>query len=163
QEDRLLGVAYFRRYYPKLVRARELLAQGAIGRPVMALACCSEWVPDVDAERSWLFDPELAGSGPLHDIGSHRIDALTFLLGEPVRVTAQLNTAMRSFAVEDGASVLIEYANGARGLVDARWNTRAGLDDFRIVGTEGVLELGPLNGPGLRYGDREEHLPCDRN
>ena len=163
REGRLLGVAYFRRYYPKLMRARELLAQGVVGEPVMAVACCSEWVPDFDAERSWLLDPERAGSGPLYDIGSHRIDALNFLLGEPVRVSAQLNTAVRSFAVEDGASVLMEYPGGARALLDARWNTRAQLDDFRIVGTEGVLELGPLNGPTLRYGDREECLPCDDN
>lgn len=163
QKNRLLGVSYFRRYYPKLVRARELLEQGVIGEPVMATACCSEWLPESLDHRSWLLDPARAGSGPLYDIGSHRIDALNFLLGDPVRSVAQLNNAVRSWSVEDSASVLIEYASGARALVDARWNTHAALDDFRIVGTDGVLELGPLNGPILRYGDQEEHLPCSEN
>lgn len=163
QEKRLLGVSYFRRYYPKLVRARELLRQGVIGEPVMATTCCSEWLPDEMDRRAWLLDPERAGSGPLYDIGSHRIDALNFLLGNPARVTAQLNNAVRSWSVEDSASVLIEYASGARALVDARWNTHATLDDFRIVGTEGVMELGPLNGPTLRYGEQEEDLPSSPN
>lgn len=163
RENRLLGVAYFRRHYPKLVEARKLLGQGVIGTPVMAFASCSEWVPEFTAERSWLLDSSRAGSGPLYDIGSHRIDALNFLLGDPVRVAAQMNTAVRPFPVEDGATVLIEYSSGARAVVDARWNTRTAMNEFRIVGTDGILELGPLDSPWLLYGDRKQHLPCDEN
>jgi len=163
REGRLLGVAYFRRYYPKLVEARKLLEQGAVGAPVMAFATCGEWIPKFTAERSWLLDPSQAGSGPLYDIGSHRIDALNFLLGDPVRVTAQMSTTVRPFPVEDGATVLIEYASGARAMVDARWNTRTAMNEFRIVGTDGVLELSPLDAPGLACGDRKLHLPCDEN
>ncbi len=33
-----LGVAYYRRFYPKLQRVRELLTQGIIGQPVLAWA-----------------------------------------------------------------------------------------------------------------------------
>src|SRR5215471_6301856 len=35
---RNLGVAYYRRAYPKVQRARELIRLGAIGQPVMAFA-----------------------------------------------------------------------------------------------------------------------------
>lgn len=168
QEQRLLGVTYFRRYFPKLLRARELLAAGAIGTPVRAFASCSEWVPQLEGERSWLQVPRLAGSGPLYDIGSHRIDALNFLFGEPDRVIAQMNTAVRPFAVEDAATVLIEYRCGARALVDARWNTHVAEDEFRILGTDGELDLSPLNSPPLTCCGRSEswpradnpHLPC---
>jgi 1,5-anhydro-D-fructose reductase (1,5-anhydro-D-mannitol-forming) len=37
---RLLGAAYYRRLYPKLIRAKELIVAGAIGQPVLAEANC---------------------------------------------------------------------------------------------------------------------------
>ena len=40
---RVLGVAYYRRTYPKLHRARQLLEQGSIGKPVLAYICCHDW------------------------------------------------------------------------------------------------------------------------
>ena len=36
QSGKTLGLAYYRRSYPKVQRARELLAAGAIGKPVLA-------------------------------------------------------------------------------------------------------------------------------
>ena len=39
---RTLGVAYYRRTYPKVQRARELIAAGVIGKPVFAELTCHE-------------------------------------------------------------------------------------------------------------------------
>src|SRR5213075_654367 len=36
QAGRTLGIAYYRRMYPKLQRAKALIGQGAIGQPVLA-------------------------------------------------------------------------------------------------------------------------------
>jgi 1,5-anhydro-D-fructose reductase (1,5-anhydro-D-mannitol-forming) len=160
---RLLGIAYFRRCYPKLQRARRLIEQGVIGTPVTAIARCSEWFRNDEGGRDWLLDPSRAGSGPLYDIGSHRIDALNFLFGHPTRVSAHLSTAVHATAVEDGASVLIEYAGGVSALVDARWNTHSNADEFRIEGTEGLLDLTPLSGPRLLSPHGEEMLPSASN
>jgi len=166
-----LGVAYYRRTYPKLARAKELLRQGAIGQPLLAYITCYEWRSPAEVRRAWQFDPALAGGGPLFDIGSHRIDVLNFLFGEPQQVAAQLSNAVHVTAVEDGATVLIEYANKVRGIVDVRWNTRVKRDEFRIIGTDGEMDLTPLSGPNLVYpGGREDlpphanlHFPCIQN
>jgi len=166
-----LGVAYYRRSYPKVQRARELLAQGAIGQPLLAYVTCHNWLPGEDAARTWLLDPARAGGGPLYDVGSHRIDVLNFLLGEPARVTAQFSNAVHTLEVEDCATVLIEYRSKARGIVDVRWNSRVARDELRIVGTNGEMELTPLNGPDIVYpGGREQlpphsnlHFPCIQN
>jgi len=158
---RLWGIAYYRRLYPKLLRTRELLASGAIGQPVLAEANCHSWMPI--QERSWLWDPALAGGGPLYDIGSHRIDALNFLFGRPVRATGLLSNAVHRLAVEDSATVLIDYASGVRGIVDVRWNSHLERDRFRVIATDGEIDLDPLNGPALRCGGREEHLPPHAN
>jgi hypothetical protein len=64
---RTLGVAYYRRMYPKLARAIELMEAGAIGRPVFAEAASHDWFYPADGFRAWLLDPASAGGGPLAD------------------------------------------------------------------------------------------------
>lgn len=148
----LLGVAYYRRLYPKLLRLRELLRDGAIGKPVLAEAHCHSWLATGD--RGWLLDPALAGGGPLYDTACHRIDVFNFLFGAPAKVVALLSNAVHQVAVEDSATVSIDYANGVRGVVDVRWNSRIARDEFRVIGTEGEIDLNPLNGPHLRVRTR---------
>ncbi|HUI54735.1 MAG TPA: Gfo/Idh/MocA family oxidoreductase [Bryobacteraceae bacterium] len=158
---RQFGVAYYRRFFPKLVRARQLIAEGVIGTPVLAEANCHSWLPGED--RNWLLDPAIAGAGPLFDIGSHRIDALNFLFGRPARVSGMLSNAVHQLEVEDSATVLIDYAEGVRGVVDVRWNSQIPRDQFRVIGTDGEINLDPLSGPTLRCGDRQEELPPHPN
>ncbi|MBI1941306.1 MAG: Gfo/Idh/MocA family oxidoreductase [Acidobacteria bacterium] len=160
---RTLGVAYYRRAYPKLHRARELLTAGAIGQPLLAYICCHDWFPTSDGARHWLLDPQKAGGGPLYDIGSHRIDVLNFLFGEPKAVVAHLSNAVHDIPVEDNATLLIEYENKVRGIVDVRWHSRVNRDEFRIIGTEGEMDLTPLNGPQLIHPGGREHLPTHPN
>jgi predicted dehydrogenase len=160
---RTLGVAYYRRGYPKLRRAQELLRQGVIGQPLLAYITCYEWRAGIEAGRAWRFDPALAGGGPLFDIGSHRIDVLNFLFGEPQRVVAQLSNATQATAVEDCATVMIEYRNKVRGIVDVRWNTHVQQDEFRIIGTTGEMDLTPLSGPELVFPGGRENLPTHAN
>jgi len=158
-----LGISYYRRAYPKVQRALELLRQGAIGRPLLAYITCHGWLPAEESARNWLLDPSMAGGGPLFDVGSHRIDVLNYFFGEPQRVTAHLANVVHALAVEDCATVMIEYRNQARGIVDVRWNSRLERDEFRIIGSEGEMDLSPLNGPKLVYPDGCESLPPHAN
>ena len=43
ESGRTFGVAYYRRMYPKVQRAKQLLAAGAIGQPVVAELTCHGW------------------------------------------------------------------------------------------------------------------------
>lgn len=161
---RVFAVAYYRRLYPKLRRAKELLAQGVIGQPVLGEINCHGWFhPESLLHRAWLFDPSMAGGGPLYDIGSHRIDVLNFLFGRPLRATGMLSNVVHGLPVEDAATVMIDYAGGARGVVDVRWHSRVERDEFRIVGTDGAMLLSPLNGPGIEWPGGREELPAHAN
>jgi predicted dehydrogenase len=161
--ERILGVAYYRRMYPKVQRAKQLLDGGAIGRPVLAELTCHEWRDEKGSPRSWLIDPAQAGGGPLYDIASHRIDVLNFLFGQPLRASAHLSNVVHHYAVEDNATVMIDYAGGVRGIVDVRWHSKVKRDECRIRGTEGEMELSPLNGPELIYPGGRENLPVHAN
>jgi predicted dehydrogenase len=162
ESGKTFAVAYYRRSYPKVQRAKELLAAGAIGRPVLAELTCHGWF-DGQGSRSWLVDPAKAGGGPLFDIASHRIDVLNFLFGKPQHVVAQLSNVVHHYAVEDNASVMIEYPAGVRGMVDVRWHSKVSRDECRIRGTDGEMELSPLNGPDLIYPRGRETLPPHAN
>ena len=162
ESKRTFGVAYYRRCYPKVQRARQLIAAGAIGKPVFAELTNHMWF-DGSGQRGWLFDPAKSGGGPLFDIASHRIDVLNFLFGQPQRVTAQLSNVVHHYAVEDNATVMIEYENGVRGVVDVRWHSKINRDECRIRGTEGEMEMSPLNGPDLIYPGGRETLPVHTN
>ena len=158
EAGKTFGVAYYRRLYPKVQRAKQLLAAGAIGKPVLAELTCHSWLDGTESERNWLIDPAKAGGGPLYDIASHRIDVLNDLFGEPLRVCGHLSNAVHHYAVEDNATIMIDYANGVRGIVDVRWHSKVRRDECRIRGTDGEMELSPLNGPGLVYPGGSENL-----
>ncbi|MEO7142942.1 MAG: Gfo/Idh/MocA family oxidoreductase [Bryobacteraceae bacterium] len=160
---KIYGVAYYRRMYPKVQRAKELLHAGAIGRPVLAEANNHYWFNGEDGNGAWRLDPALAGGGPLYDIASHRIDLFNYLFGKPARVAAQLGNVVHRNPVEDSATVMIEYESGVRGVVDVRWHSRVARDQFRVIGTDGELNLDPLNGPLLIAPGGREELPCHKN
>lgn len=159
---KIFGVAYYRRCYPKVQRAKQLLEAGAIGKPVIAELTSHAWF-DGQGGRNWLVDPAKAGGGPLFDVASHRIDVLNFLFGQPQRVSAQLSNVVHRYAVEDNATVMIEYPGRVRGVVDVRWHSKVSRDECRIRGTEGEIEMSPLNGPELVYPSGRENLPPHRN
>jgi len=162
ESGKTFGVAYYRRCYPKVQRAKQLLEAGVIGKPVLAELTCHSWF-DGTGSRSWLVDPAKAGGGPLFDIASHRIDVLNFLFGQPQRAAGQLSNVVHHYAVEDNATVMIEYAGGVRGIVDARWHSKVSRDECRIRGTDGEMELSPLNGPDLIYPGGRDNLPPHTN
>src|SRR5258707_12439060 len=61
-----LGIAYYRRLYPVIVRVKEIIASGEIGQPVFAqMNAFERFDPAPDYPRSWLLDPVMAGGGPM--------------------------------------------------------------------------------------------------
>jgi predicted dehydrogenase len=138
-------------------------SSGAIGRPVFAAATAHDWYNPLVTDRAWLADPAQSGGGPLRDIACHRIDLMNYFFGAPSRVSAHLSTLVQPLQVEDNATLMIEYESGVRAIIDARWHSRIPRDEFRIRGTEGELDLTPLNGPELVYPGGVESVPAPQN
>ena len=163
ESGRNLGIAYYRRMYAKVARARQLIDQGVIGRPVFAEATAHDHYNPAGTDRAWLIDRAKSAGGPLPDIGCHRIDLMNYFFGDPQRVSAHLSTLVQPFEVEDNATVMIEYAGGVRAVIDVRWHARPVRDEFRIRGAEGEIDLTPLNGPQLVYAGGTESIPAPQN
>src|ERR1022692_3643596 len=168
--DRRFGVAFYRRLYPAVARVRALLRQGAIGQPTLVWVSCHGWFNEREvSHRAWLFDPVLSGGGPLMDTGSHRIDLLNYIFGQPRLAGAALSRQTHmtpEFKVEDNATVTLEYAGEfgpVRAVVDDPWNSRVPRDEFRLYGTDGEIDLTPLNSGTIRYPGAQGSLPPDAN
>ena len=105
----------------------------------------------------WLTDPVKNGGGAVMDFGCYGANLMTWLMdgSKPVAVTAitrQLKPAIYP-NVDDDATILLEYANGATGIIEASWNWPYGIKDWEIFGEKNYLHA--LNGNTLQRRDRD--------
>lgn len=141
-----LGVAYYRRFYPVVLKMRELLRQGAIGRPILVRSTLVEHARlNEGGHPGWRFVRNQGGGGLLMDMGSHRLDVLAMLFGFPESVSALTDTRVCPVEVEDTGSLLIRFAGGIHAMVFASHCVEPPRDDFEILGTRGCLRAAPLN------------------
>ncbi|MFP4029691.1 MAG: Gfo/Idh/MocA family protein [Candidatus Brocadiia bacterium] len=101
----------------------------------------------------WFGQKELAGGGPLIDLGVHRIDLALWLMGYPqpswvlgstydYLASTAAEEEGKKFDVEDLAVALIKFDNGATLEAEASWAAHIGeneLMETRVLGTEGGL------------------------
>lgn len=136
-------VGYTLRFVPAVMRTRELLLQGAIGRPLFLTADVGQFLPDwrpgsdyrlgVSARRD-------LGGGVLLEL-SHEIDYVRWMLGEPESVIAITGrSGVLDIDVEDSADVLLGFPQGARARIHLDFLEQGKSRRCRIVGTEGTIE-----------------------
>ncbi len=142
-----LGIAYYRRFYPVLIRAREILDSGEIGSPVFAgLNAFEYYNPPPDDPRGWFLRKAESGGGPMFDFGCHRIEALLTLLGPAAEAKGMLsNAALKGRGVEDTASAVIRFASGAQAVVTVSHATFEPNDTLDIFCTGGSIHIPSLN------------------
>lgn len=159
---RVLDVAFNHRRRGDIQSLKQVIDDGGLGRPYYAKA---SWLrrSGIPTLGSWFTNPELAGGGPLADIGVHALDYALHLLGEPKVVAVSATThselgprgrgggnrysAMASshpFEVEDFASAFLRLEGGGTLLLEAGWASYRETDDlldFTVYGTDGGAEL----------------------
>jgi predicted dehydrogenase len=147
----ILGVAYYRRFYPKIQFIKTVLDSGQIGKPTFARCQTSVLYnpSNLDDPKEWRATKSLGGGGCLIEIGSHRLDLLVYLLGNPVQVTAFTSNKAFSYQVEDSAYLIIEFINDAYALASFNWNMALKSDEFEIHGTLGKIIASPLDSESL--------------
>lgn len=159
---RVLDVAFNHRRRGDIMALKKIIAAGEIGRPYYAKA---SWLrrSGIPGLGSWFTSRELAGGGPLADIGVHVLDYALYLLGEPkvtavsASVYAELgprglggsgraaaDAARSEFEVEDFGSAFLRLEGGGTLIVEAGWaayRSPEDLIDFSVYGTDGGAEL----------------------
>ncbi len=165
-------VGHHRRHNPRVAAARAAIEAGMLGQVVAVQASVLLCKPDGYFEPEWRRRP---GAGPILTNLIHEVDMLRHLLGEVTAVQAMTSHAVRGFAVEDGAAVILRFASGALGTIvisDAAaapwsWELTAaenpaypatGQGCMTISGTHGALEI-PTLMLWTHDGARDWHAP----
>ena len=142
----LFAAGLMMRYHAYHVKAKELVTAGTLGEIVSMRAQLTCWYPDMP--DNWRQSLASSGGGALMDMGVHCIDLLQYISGSNVnRVCGMTATKTFSYEVEDSASVLMEFDNGAYGYVDANFNIpdNAAHCQLEIYGTKGsILATGTI-------------------
>ncbi len=137
-----LFVAYYRRMLPRFRRIRELIHEGAIGRPrfVQASLWKPTWPPEHDPSTlPWRVKPEIAGGGHFVDLASHLIDFLDYALG-PIEEARGLATNQGGlYRAEDTVSASLRFASGALASLTFCFSGPERYDMNVIAGDKGKL------------------------
>ena len=88
-------------------------------------------------ENSWRGKKETAGSGVLMTQAIHAIDLMQWFLGDVKKVYGKCLSILPTIEVEDNAMALLEYKNGAIGLLDCSTSLNPNFGtSIQIVGRE---------------------------
>ncbi len=150
---RQLRTAFPVRYLPAIVRAREIVRSGGVGRVLAVNATNHGKIPG-----GWFLDPEASGGGAVMDHTVHVADLLRWMLDVEARsVYAEVGTFFGAEGVDDGAILTLELeggdaTDGTFATIDPSWSRGDGFPTWgdvtlRITGTSGVLDIDPFARP----------------
>jgi predicted dehydrogenase len=135
------GYAETEVFSPAVVRARQMIEEGAIGEVISVRAREAHSGPH--APHFW--DADVAGGGALLDMGCHTIEAARYFFGKDVAMTeafawgATLSHGDKTTG-EDNAVALIKFANGGISITESSWSMKGGMElRNEITGSGGRL------------------------
>jgi predicted dehydrogenase len=151
------------RFNVPIVKAREALDAGRFGRLVMGTVrvrwCRPQSYYDQDSWRgTWAFD-----GGVLTNQASHHVDMLEWMMGDVESVFAMSRTALVDIEAEDTAVVVLRFASGALGVIEATTATRPkDLEgSLSLLGEGGTVVVGGFAMNKMETWKFAESLPGD--
>jgi myo-inositol 2-dehydrogenase / D-chiro-inositol 1-dehydrogenase len=126
-------------FTPKYVKAKEMADQGAFGKVYLVKQSEKHFGPHAD----WFWDVQRSGGGVFMDMGCHGIAFCYWFLGRPAvkSVLCHMATHVHGEKTkgEDDSICIIDFANGAKGLIEDSWARRGGMQDrIEVYGEGGV-------------------------
>lgn len=159
-------VALQMRFYPAVMRAKELIQEGRIGR-VFLFQCDYLHSSGIDPNKtlSWKQNRAFGGGGVLLDLGAHAYDVMHHLLGEYQSVYTMTDIVYPTRPGSDGAPVKVEaedtaltiatLKNGAMGKILVSKVATGSMDELRIEihGEKGALRFNTMDPGYLEFYD----------
>lgn len=127
--------AFMYRFHPQHARVRALIADGAIGQPMLMRSsfCVRMRRPPEDIR----FSSDLGG-GALLDVGVYAIDAVRWLLGDPVSVAGQLS--LGAGGVDMSAAIALAFPEDVLANVTCSFIANGG-GSYEVLGPEGKITV----------------------
>lgn len=136
-------VAFQFRFHPGLMRAKQLISDGEIGRVISAHVHFGEylpaWHPWEDYRKGYAARSDLGGGVVLTQC--HSLDYLPWLVGKVKSawgLTAKLSDL--EVDVEDTAKIGLRFEGGALGSLHLDFNQQPPSHHFEVIGTKGTIK-----------------------
>jgi predicted dehydrogenase len=132
------------RYHPGLQCARQLIADGEIGRIVSAHVTFGEylpgWHPWEDYRKGYAARADMGGGVVLTQC--HSLDYLPWLVGKEVKAAWGFAGKISDLDVnvEDTAKIGLRFADGALGSLHLDFNRQPPVHTFEIIGIKGSIK-----------------------
>jgi predicted dehydrogenase len=154
-------VAFQFRFHPGLIRAKQLISDGEIGRVISAHVHFGEylpaWHPWEDYRKGYAARADMGGGVVLTQC--HSLDYLPWLAGKVESAwgfTARLSDL--EVDVEDTAEIGLRFESGALGNLHLDFNQQPPAHRFEIIGTKGSLKWDLSDGATRIYRASAESL-----
>lgn len=160
-------LAYHVRFLPVYQKAKALIDEGVIGRPLtmkMSIRCPLRYVTDTPTSTTpgWYVDRALAGGGGFLDHAVHYSDAMRYLLGsEGVRVIGKVaKLTDHDIALDDYGVCVVTTDKGQIVTLESTWHAAdwyspmASPEECLIVGTGGEIHVHHQKSPQLEVSGR---------
>ena len=145
----IFGLTHNYTGYPMVKEARQWIRNGRLGKIQRVVVEYPQgWLLkriEIEGAKQaiWRTDPAKSGiAGAVGDIGSHCENLVSYMTGlELEAICADLNTFVSGRELDDDASVLLRFKNGARGILWCSQIATAEENDFniRVYGTKAGL------------------------
>lgn len=122
-----LMVEQTQRFDPVHQAAKKVIDSGILGKIHNIRGRIGHAGPEYwsEGKAQWFYDKKKSGGGCLVDIGVHIADLIRWFKGKKVtEVFSRIQTLEKKLPVEDNATVLLKFADGAKGELECSWTTR---------------------------------------
>jgi predicted dehydrogenase len=117
----LLTVGYNHRYFEALKLVRDVVASGDIGTLSHVRAYTGHGGL-AEFKAPWMYDKDVMGGGALMDNGTHIIDLVRYIVGDPTEVFGFATHKVWGLGVEDEGIALLRTAEGVTASIEASWH-----------------------------------------
>ena len=138
-----VGVFFQDRLKPDIAAMKQMIVSGKLGKPIF-IAGHVRWYrpPEYYATSKWRGSWALDGGGALMNQAIHTVDVLQWLFGPVARVAGRTGTLLHTIKTEDTAGAVLEFENGALGIIEATTSSYPGYARrIDVSGSEGTLIL----------------------
>jgi UDP-N-acetyl-2-amino-2-deoxyglucuronate dehydrogenase len=136
-----LGVVSQRRFFEPIVRMKDAIDGGKIGRPVLASVVMLSWRDEAYYRSDpWRGRWDSEGGGVLVNQSPHQLDLLQWFMGEIEEVSGYwANVNHPTIEVEDTAVATLRFKNGGLGAIITSLSQRPGIyTKVQIHGSNGA-------------------------
>ncbi|MBQ7901881.1 MAG: Gfo/Idh/MocA family oxidoreductase [Clostridia bacterium] len=127
---------------PDIVKAKELVQSGAIGKVVLCDLYMKYHRDPEYYKDSWHGTLKMDGGGALINQGIHGIDMLQYIAGSVKTTKSFVKTLVHNIEAEDTVVSAVEFESGAIGVIEASTSITPGYDrEIKIHGSRGCIEI----------------------